>query len=314
MWLLFMGLALTNVFVRNESPSVWEIASALLFYSYIYAWVVFHNVILLDFLYFKAKPLFYGASITLGFMAFALVAHLLERYSLYSFFTALRGFFSFAINTVFGATIYITFKYFKANETILKLNLLKKEVEVNQLKSQLNPHFLFNALNNIYSYNLENNSHGNELILKLSLLMRYMVESLGKKTVSLAEEIDFINHYIDFEKERLGYRCDVNFKTSIQDKDINIEPLLFFPLIENSFKYGASSNEDSRINIEIRSDSNGLFIVISNSVVKTGSQKSLSLGLENVKRRLELLYPARHTLTIASTISFYTVELSIHAK
>jgi two-component system, LytTR family, sensor kinase len=210
-----------------------------------------------------------------------------------------------------GSATYLGWNYFQEKNKFLQLNSLQRETELKQLRLQLNPHFLFNSLNNIYSYNIENNKHGNDLILKLSQLMRYIVESSGKENITLQEELDFISNYIDFEKERSGYRCEVGIKTSIQDQDIPIAPLLFFPLIENAFKYGTSSNENSQIEIDVTQSYHNLKVSITNNIIKEGSKNSLNLGLDNVRRRLELLYPNKHQLNINITETIYHVDLSI---
>ena len=99
-------------------------------------------------------------------------------------------------------------------------------MEIQQLKSQLNPHFLFNALNNIYSYTLHSNKFGNELILKLSELMRFILASAERNKINVEEEIKFIENYIAFEKERLGNRCDIKYDKKINYKERKIAQLM----------------------------------------------------------------------------------------
>jgi two-component system, LytTR family, sensor kinase len=284
-----------------------------LFVLYIILWLIFHNQLLLTHFLLKRKTVLYAILLLFGWVAWIYVAHFLGEAGDLGYSLSVDSA-HFVFYTVIGSAVHFTVKYIADKKAMLELTILKRELSLQQLKAKLNPHFLFNALNNIYSYNLENNSHGNELIMKLSQLMRYVVESSDKEVVALKEETNFINNYIEFEKERSGYRCEVGVKTTIQDQDISIAPLLFFPLIENAFKYGTSSNENSKIEIEITQFCHNLKVSISNNVIKEASKNSLNLGLENVRRRLELLYPNKHELIINNTDMFYTVNLSIDLR
>lgn len=206
--------------------------------------------------------------------------------------------------------VYLAFKYFKERTLILQAENMQKELELKQLNEQLNPHFLFNALNNIYSHLLHESDNGKELILKLSELMRYVLDSSKKLTVSLADEIRFIENYIAFEKERLGGRCNVDCRIEVTSTRFNIVPLILFNFIENAFKHGTTSIKRSDISISIRADDSSLNLFIENTIFNYQHQ-STNTGLDNAKRRLELLYPEKYKLDIIEDNGKYTVRVEI---
>lgn len=206
--------------------------------------------------------------------------------------------------------VYLAFKYYKERTRLLQIENMQKEMELKQLNEQLNPHFLFNALNNIYSHILKNSGNGKELVLKLGELMRYVVDSSKKRTVSLTEEIAFIENYIAFEQERLGKRCDIHYTKSIS-AEMSIVPLILFSFIENAFKHGTASMQKSDIYISISTSPGALHMTVSNPVF-TNEQHSTKTGLENVKKRLSLLYPDAYHLDIQQDEKTYTVKLDIH--
>ncbi len=220
--------------------------------------------------------------------------------------------YSRVVDIYLGFGLYLAFSYFKEREQKLKLENLNKALELKQLKEQLNPHFLFNALNNIYSYTLEESTRSGELILKLSELMRYIMRNVEKDTVSIGDEIMFINNYLSFEQERLGERCIVNMTQSIDDPETKIAPLILFVFIENVFKHGTSLIQKSEIHINITSDANSTELITSNTIKSMGTD-SMNIGLINTRRRLDILYPDRHNLKlIVSDGMFYTRLLLNH--
>lgn len=209
--------------------------------------------------------------------------------------------------------VYLAFKYFREWTRLLQVENVQKELELKQLNEQLNPHFLFNALNNIYSYTLRGSGTGKELILKLSELMRYILDSSKHDTVLLEHEISFIEHYIAFEKERLGERCELQYTKNITATGFSIVPLILFNFIENAFKYGTASIQKSDIYIDIRADEQSLKLMVSNSVFAY-EDNSTKTGLENAYRRLTLLYPDAHALDTVQDEDSYTVMLEIRNK
>lgn len=206
--------------------------------------------------------------------------------------------------------VYLAYIYYRDRERLFQVEQEKKELELRQLNEQLNPHFLFNALNNIYSHLLTQSGPGKELILKLSELMRYVLDSSKKSQVVLHEEVGFIEHYIAFEKERLGDRCTVVYKKDIRSEEACIIPLILFSFVENAFKHGTATMRASEIQITINADKDQLHIFVCNAVHKT-DKASTHTGLENTRRRLELLYPGQHELEIRNEAGTYSVNLKL---
>lgn len=214
------------------------------------------------------------------------------------------------VYTGIALSVYLAFKYFKKQEQLLQAANVQKELELKQLNEQLNPHFLFNALNNIYSHILQNSGDGKELILKLSELMRYILDSNKEKVVPLNKEIWFIEHYIAFEKERLGKRCVINYTKNINTPDFNIVPLILFNFIENAFKHGTSSIQRSEVSIHIEATREHLELIVTNPVYNEAAH-SMQIGHNNVRKRLGLLYPSKHKLDITHENNTYKVILEL---
>lgn len=207
--------------------------------------------------------------------------------------------------------VYLAYTYYRDRERLFRIEQEKKELELRQLNEQLNPHFLFNALNNIYSHLLVQSASGKELILKLSELMRYVLDSSKKAQVPLDEEIAFIEHYIAFEKERLGHRCQVDYNTNIAAADACIIPLILFSFVENAFKHGTTAIKPSEIEIRLKADGKQLHLFIRNEIHQ-GNKASTFTGLENTRRRLALLYPDQYELNISEEDGHYTVNLKLN--
>lgn len=275
-----------------------------------YIWVVLHNIFIFKKLLFERKLylwyiiVFIPSATLFSFIYNWITPSVYERGLSYT--TAYSIFLAFV-----GAAFFLAGHYYNEKKNAYKLVALQKDLELRQLKYQLNPHFLFNALNNIYSYNLENNSHGNDLILKLSDLMRFMVETSNKDSILLNDELNFIDNYITFERERLGHRCEIVLNKNIQSDTLEIPPLILFPLIENAFKHGTDTlSLNGRIEINVNSTQSQLKLIVKNSVV-TNQTPSTKTGIPNIQKRLELLFPKRHRLELASDENIFTASLKI---
>lgn len=191
----------------------------------------------------------------------------------------------------------------------------KQKAELQYLKSQVNPHFLFNTLNGIYSLSLENSTKTPDAIVRLSELMRYIITEINKDLVPLQNEIQNIQYYIDLQRLRLGNTVKVNFTKTNVNPDIEISPLLLIPFVENAFKYGVSPEIESEISISLIVSNSEIIFATANKKQKfRDSTNSTNTGLENVKRRLELAYPASHQLLINDTETDYFVELKLGIK
>lgn len=212
----------------------------------------------------------------------------------------------------------LKFLFLLAFSVLLKTNKLwkesreeKRKAELIVLKSQLNPHFLFNTLNGIYALSLENSSETSKAIVKLSELMRYMVSEIKKENVLLRDEIKYLQNYIDLQRLRLGETVKITFDTAGVNPKLKISPLLFIVFVENAFKYGINTSKISEIFIQIKNTQNDLYFCVKNQKGNEKNDSATQIGLENVIRRLELIYPQQHTLRINETDEEYFVELII---
>lgn len=209
----------------------------------------------------------------------------------------------------------ITTEWF--NNEIMRKEAEQKQVsaELAFLKSQINPHFLFNSLNNIYALcHRSNDPEAAEAIAKLSGLMRYMLFGSATSTVKLKDEIEYLRNYLDLQKMRINKDIEVSFVINGEVDNFEIAPLLLIPFVENAFKYGLSYVSDSFVRIECTVEKSALKFCVQNTVHERGkSELSSGIGLENVKRRLTLLYPDKHSLRINDSNGIFDVELTITA-
>ncbi len=197
------------------------------------------------------------------------------------------------------------------NEELTRANT---NAELQLLKSQIHPHFLFNTLNNIYSYSMNNKPEAAGLVNKLKNTIHYMVQECNRAHVPLNNELNMIANYIELEKVRYGNRLSMQVELMSSGDNLLIAPLLMIPFIENSFKHGVSQMlKHPRITLKIYSEGNILYFLLSNSKPPTPEKQGTrkGIGLENVKKRLELLYPGKYVLEILNTEESFTVRMEI---
>jgi LytS/YehU family sensor histidine kinase len=189
----------------------------------------------------------------------------------------------------------------------------KLETELQLLKAQINPHFLFNALNNIYSLTYLKSEKAPESVLKLSEMLRYVIEDCSLEKVPIRNEIDYMQNLIDFYQMKSPGRRKVQFTKEVEHMDIHIAPMIFIPFIENSFKYSRIEEDKSGfILIDLRESDGRLNFTIKNSIflartILNGSRK----GIVNVQQRLEIIYPGKHKLIVGEKDNVHIVELEI---
>ena len=192
----------------------------------------------------------------------------------------------------------------------------KITAELQLLKAQVHPHFLFNTLNNIYSFSLDRSVKTPGLILKLSSLLSYMIYDCKADQVPLEKELEIMKNYIDLEKERYGNRIDISWNVEGDSRDKFISPLLMLPFLENAFKHGASEQLGKpRLEVDILVMSEVLKFKIINSkneIALAGNDNNCrGIGIKNVKKRLEFLYPGKHELKINDEGDSFSVFLIV---
>lgn len=200
---------------------------------------------------------------------------------------------------------------------IEELKSVVQESELQFLRSQVNPHFLFNNLNNLYSYALEGSAKTPEIILELSGLLRYMLYECKEKFVPLKKEIEQLHNFIKLNKLQIEDRGIVKFETKAIQTGYKIAPLILIVFIENAFKHSqAGQTENIEIHVSLHMKGNVLYFECSNNYSATQVDENVAagIGLQNVRKRLELLYPNRHKLKIKEDANCYKVELSVELE
>ncbi len=214
------------------------------------------------------------------------------------------------------AVIIKLFKWWYLDQ--MEKNQLEKDKlasEIRYLKSQIHPHFLFNTLNNLYSLTLSQSKKASDVVIKLADILDYMIYHSGKERISLEKELQILNNYIDLEKIRYGDRLTLSFDVEGNVTGKNIAPLMLFPLVENAFKHGAS--EDSRnpmVNVSLKIYNDLLHLKVVNSLPKLvteGKKNNNGIGLDNMHKQLDILYPNNHKLILEKNDTLFTANLKL---
>lgn len=189
----------------------------------------------------------------------------------------------------------------------------KKEkvgIELLHLQSQVSPHFFFNMLNNLYGLVKKDADKAQELILKLSDMMRYSIYDGQKNLVSLEEEVEYLKNYIELHKMRYHKKIEIAFNLKIQEEGYKVMPLLFIILVENAFKHGVENlRENAYVNVNLIAVKSEIHFSVENNFDSTELTNQLGIGLKNLKRRLELVYPKKHSLSFTVAEDIYTALL-----
>ena len=209
---------------------------------------------------------------------------------------------------VFFSWIYEQWKWFKTIES------KKSKAEISLLKSQINPHFFFNTLNNLYGLTVEKSDDAPEVVLKLSEMMRYTIYMGKEDEVPLKEEINYLKNYIALHQIRYQKTVDIVFNSSLETNH-NVAPLLYIIPLENAFKHGVEGlTEGAYIYMSLKTDAATIYFEIENNFEVAKIAKPIGIGLENLKQRLQLVYPDKHHLKIETKNYRYKLTLKIEMR
>jgi two-component system, LytTR family, sensor kinase len=216
-----------------------------------------------------------------------------------------------------GAAIKLLADYAGAQKRLGDMAKEKAETELNFLKSQINPHFLFNSLNTIYFLIDKQNAAARQTLLQFSDLLRYQLYDCNAGTIEIEKEVGYLEDYIRLQQLRKDSQYEVNVRVGEDVKGFRITPLLLIPFVENAFKHiSHHTNTRNFIQVELQRLNGTFTFVVENS--KDDHQRSTEpaggIGLSNVKRRLELLYPGKHQLNIADSAHEFKVTLNLHVS
>lgn len=249
-----------------------------------------------------------------------------SKYELFSYFNLHKGkhkmppfhafmYFDFLSNLlpiVFAMAIRYAQRNFSLEIAQKEAQAHKLQADLTQLRYQLQPHFFFNALNNIYSLIAFDPQKAQQSVHSLSKLMRHFMQNIDQKQISLAEEVDFLQQYISLMQLRLTDKTTVRVDFPKQLPPLTIAPLLFISLVENAFKHGVSATEATELSFSLRVEGNKVLFRSENTIIPTNeSLYSSGIGIDNLKKRLRLLYPAKHQYTVEERDGKYIAQLTI---
>ncbi|MBK0380450.1 sensor histidine kinase [Mucilaginibacter segetis] len=216
-----------------------------------------------------------------------------------------------------STSITTTQTWKKGKQQQQKMEQDKISSELSFLKAQINPHFFFNTLNNIYALTLVNVETSRTALHQLSRMMRYVLYDTQNTTALLSQEVAFVKDYISLMQLRLTDKVSVNFNYPTPLKEYQVAPMLFLPFVENAFKHGISDTLPSNVNISIEQEDDKLTLIVQNAVFNVQGvslEENKGIGLNNTIRRLALLYPKKHTLSVDNNTeaNLYTVTLTLN--
>lgn len=296
--------------------------SGLVYFFILYTHAQINRHFLLPVLLVKHRPVLYFLMTILLLFIFSVILYEVSTEFLYKncflYKSAHQKSYQFQVATLIGTLICILgpilmLENYRIQKKRTNKKLLYNQVQLNALKGQLNPHFLFNTFNTLYGISLQYPERTSDMIMKVSQLMRYQVENGNKEFVSLQDELEFISSYIELEKERVGYRCDITFQQDVDfESNYKIAPMLLITFIENAFKHGACTIENCYVNISVRTSEEKIYLKVSNSIpTKKKKIVSTKIGLKNTMERLAILYPEKYILEIKEGELKHEVNLEI---
>lgn len=212
-----------------------------------------------------------------------------------------------------GAAIKLVFDYGRLQQRMAETAREKAEAELNFLKSQINPHFVFNSLNSVYFLINKENTEARDALHKFSEMLRYQLYEINDDKIPIEKEINYLKDYVDLQQLRKDEKYTVQFNCASDIKGFSIEPLLLIPFVENAFKHISHfSDKINFIKVDmLMVNRTFVFSVINSKEMQQTTEQHGGIGLNNVKRRLELLYPGRHELKINDTGSNFAVQLNL---
>lgn len=276
---------------------------------------------LIDRLWFKKQYIFF---ILVAVTLILCVSY--SKYELFSYFALHKSkhkmppfhafvYFDFLSNllpVVFAMAIRYAQRNFSLEIAQKEAQAHKLQADLTQLRYQLQPHFFFNALNNIYSLIAFDPQKAQQSVHSLSKLMRHFMQNSDQKQISLAEEVDFLQQYISLMQLRLTNKTTVQVDFPKQVPQLTIAPLLFISLVENAFKHGVSATAATTLSFSLKVEGNTVIFRSENTKIPTQeSLYSSGIGIDNLKKRLTLLYPERHQYTIEEKEGKYIAQLTI---
>ena len=325
-WVLSFFIFL-HLFKTGDNPEKVDYVYTFLFQASLLPAIYINLELLLTRLGTRKRILLYIPALVIVVVLFSWInyqffdswsAKLLPNYFFISYFTFREIILFFSVYIVITSLLKLSKSWFLVSwlqNELLEKEKQKAEVELKALKAQINPHFFFNTLNNIYSMALDKDERLPGTVLQLSDLMRYFLYESRDKFVPLEKELLVVDNYIALQKIRSGEQLKVHINRSGDVTGQMIAPLLLITFLENAFKHGAKgSSGETFIHIDVKLENNRLNFSVENTkgyVDEVEKGEHSGLGLENIKRQLELLYPEKHVLKINDQKDRFVVTLQL---
>lgn len=222
--------------------------------------------------------------------------------------------FFFLVVTGFSLSIELIFELFRQILSKQEIEAEKNKAELALYKAQINPHFLFNTLNALYGLVLTKSDKTESAFIKFSNILKYMYAQTTSDLISISNEVEYIRQYVDLQSLRLNKHTKVVFETEMDDEQIQIPPMILITFVENSFKYGVSSDTDCTILIRIIVKEGLLNFETENMIMKKNHKNPHAIGIDNCRKRLELLYPSRFALITKEENGCFKTYLNIQLR
>ncbi len=227
--------------------------------------------------------------------------------------TPVNGIFAMLFIMLITTLLNLSYRWFIQLSKIKQIENDRLKLELSLLRNQINPHFFFNTLNNLYALSLEKSDLTSAIILKLSKMMRYTIYDCKEDTVAITSEVAYLENFIALQKMRHHKRGKISFEKEIINDELQIAPMILIVFLENAFKHGFDLLEkDAFLKIKLTVKEQLLHFYIENNFSAIDQKNSVGIGLENVKRRLSLIYPNTHELQITNSASVFCVDLKLH--
>lgn len=212
----------------------------------------------------------------------------------------------------FATALHLSKQWYQQRELLRQITLEKLHTELDYLKAQLNPHFLFNSINTIFFQIDKHNTEARETLAKFSDMLRYQLYECNGNEIAIEKEIQYLNNYVSLQRLRKDDHYVIEFRVSDTVKNFSVPPLLLIPFIENAFKHISNhSDRKNFIQIDLQKHDDTLQLLVINSANAEHNSGPGGIGLKNVQRRLDLLYPGKHWLTFATDREQFSVNLKL---
>lgn len=313
-------------FTENGSPKTIDYIYTGSFLTTIVVPVLINFYVLIPFLLKKERYLLYVIVFVLNIVLFTQLnvwffEHFIDVIFPDYYFISYHS--NITLFTIFGVFLIVTtliklsvdWFYFNSHENSeLKIRNQQIQAQLSSLRSQINPHFLFNSLNVIYALAIENKAETKDAIVQLSEILRYVIYDSNTQQVALKDEVTLLKNYIEFQQFRHQHPENITLNCFIDNDNYPIYPMLLLPLVENSFKYGIKGDIDHTfIKIDLKQKQDYFSFDIENNYAESlmEANEHSGLGIENIKKNLEIVYPKSHDFKITKTKDTFRVSLKL---